>query len=104
MTMNTVMCIDAAISAMKTAGGGTIALPPGVVATDPTTGCLTITLTPGTVAAPPGTLDVATTIGHIGISIAEVVVDLLVIYGALACVVYAVAAFMMWPRRPGKLR
>jgi hypothetical protein len=100
MTMNTVMCIDAAISAMKTAGGGTIALPPGVVATDPTTGCLTITLTPGTVAAPPGTLDVAATIGHLGLSI----VDLLVIYGALACVVYAFAAFMMWPRFPGKLR
>jgi hypothetical protein len=78
-TCNDGVPCNAAVTAAKTAGGGPIVLPPG-------------------------TFDVATTVGHLCISIAEVVVDLLVIYGALACVIYAFAAFMMWPRHPGKTR
>jgi hypothetical protein len=103
--MSTDMCIEAAINAVKTAGGGIVVLPAGTVATDSTTGCLTVTLTtPGNVVLPASTFDVATTVGHLCISIAEVVVDLLVIYGALACAVYVFSAFMMWPRHPGKTR
>ena len=102
--MSTDMCIEAAINAVKTVGGGIIVLPPGAVATDSTTGCLTITLTPGNVVFPASTFDVATTVGHLCISIAEVVVDLLVIYGALACAIYVFSAFMMWPHHPGKTR
>ena len=74
-TCNDGVPCNAAVTAAKTAGGGPIVLPAS-------------------------TFDVATTIGHLCLSI----VDLLVIYGALACVIYAFAAFMMWPRHPGKTR